>query len=498
MTSQIPTLKKEAIVIGAGFAGLSAACTLAKNGFSVNVLEMNSTPGGRARQLQKDGFSFDMGPSWYWMPDTFEQFFNQFDKKPSDYYELERLDPGYRIYFGENEYLDIPGDPEKVIALFESIEKGSGEKLQKFLNDAEFKYETGMKEFVYKPCLSLTEFFDWRILKSALRLQLVQSLSKEVRGQFKDPRLIKILEFPVLFLGATPQNTPALYSLMNYADLVLGTWYPKGGMYEVVKAMVSLAEELGVTFHYNEEVSRIVVENKSVTKVETTSGKTFNCDELVSSADYHFTEQKLLDKAYRKYGEKYWENRTMAPSCLMYYLGLSEKLEGVVHHTLFFDKDFGLHAEEIYTDKVWPSDPLFYTSVTSVSDESVAPVGKENLVLLIPIATDLADSEEIREHYLNLMLKRMEKLTGQEILNKIIFKQSYCINDFKKDYHSFGGNAYGLANTLKQTAILKPRMKSPHVRNLYFAGQLTVPGPGVPPSIISGQIAAAEIQKKYV
>lgn len=471
---------------------------LARDGFSVTVLEKNSTPGGRARQLKEEGFTFDMGPSWYWMPDTFEDFFNQFGKKTSDYYELERLDPGYRIYFDKNEYLDIPGDPEKVIDLFESIEPGSGSKLRKFLSDAEFKYNTGMKEFVYRPCLSLTEFFDWRILKSVFRLQLIQSLSSEVRSLFKDSRLIKILEFPVLFLGATPENTPALYSLMNYADLVLGTWYPKGGMYSVVEGMVSLATDLGVTFHYNEEVSKIVIEGKQVTRVETLGGKSFHCDELVSSADYHFTEQRLLDPRYRQYDEKYWEKRTMAPSCLMYYLGLNEKLHGVVHHTLFFDRDFGQHAEDIYTKRQWPSDPLFYTSLTSQTDDTVAPEGMENLVLLIPVAPDLKDTEETREHYLKMMLDRMENLTGQNIADKIIYKKSYSINDFKQDYHSFGGNAYGLANTLRQTAILKPRMKNPYIKNLYFAGQLTVPGPGVPPSIISGRIAASEILKKHV
>jgi phytoene desaturase len=491
-------LSKHAIVIGSGFAGLSAACCLAKEGLQVTVLEKNATPGGRARQLKEGGFTFDMGPSWYWMPEIFEEFFGLFGKKASDYYTLDRLDPGYRIYFGGHDVVDVPASLDELYALFERIEPGSSPKLKKFLADAEFKYVTGMREFVHKPALSPMEFMDLRILKAGLKMQLLKSVSAEVRSLFRDSRLVRMLEFPVLFLGATPQNTPALYTMMNYADLVLGTWYPRGGMHEVVKAMVSLAGELGVRFELNTEVDRLEVDGGRIKRVHAADGRVFTPDVVISGADYHHTEQNLLPAPYRRYSESYWAKRTMAPSSLLFYVGLDKKLSGVVHHTLFFDRDFGQHAEEIYTTKSWPSAPLFYTSITSVSDPAVAPAGHENLVMLIPIATDLADTPEIRDRYFDEIIGRMEQLTGQSIRPHVVYKRSYCIQDFKADYHSFGGNAYSLANTLMQTAFLKPKMKSAKVDNLYFAGQLTVPGPGVPPALISGQVAAREVMKRHV
>ncbi len=464
----------------------------------VTLLEKNATAGGRARQLNEAGFTFDMGPSWYWMPEIFDEFFGLFGKKASDYYTLDRLDPGYRIYFGENDIVDVPASLDELYALFERIEPGSSPKLRKFLADAEFKYVTGMREFVHKPALSPMEFMDLRILKAGLKMQLLTSVSAEVRSLFRDSRLVRMLEFPVLFLGATPQNTPALYTMMNYADLVLGTWYPRGGMHEVVKAMVSLARELGVRIELNTEVDRLEVDGRRIKAVHTADGRVFTPDVVVSGADYHHTEQNLLPAPYRRYSESYWAKRTMAPSSLLFYVGLDKKLSGVVHHTLFFDRDFGQHAEEIYTTKTWPSAPLFYTSITSVSDPDVAPAGHENLVMLIPIATDLEDTPEIRERYFDEIIGRMELLTGQSIRPHVVYKRSYCIRDFKADYHSFGGNAYGLANTLLQTAFLKPKMRSTKVDNLYFTGQLTVPGPGVPPALISGQIAAREVMKRHV
>ncbi len=491
-------MSKHAIVIGSGFAGLSAACCLAKEGLQVTVLEKNATPGGRARQLKEGGFTFDMGPSWYWMPEIFEEFFGLFGKKASDYYTLDRLDPGYRIYFGGHDVVDVPASLDELYALFERIEPGSSPKLKKFLADAEFKYVTGMREFVHKPALSPMEFMDLRILKAGLKMQLLKSVSAEVRSLFRDSRLVRMLEFPVLFLGATPQNTPALYTMMNYADLVLGTWYPRGGMHEVVKAMVSLAGELGVRFELNTEVDRLEVDGGRIKRVHAADGRVFTPDVVISGADYNHTEQNLLPAPYRRYSESYWAKRTMAPSSLLFYVGLDKKLSGVVHHTLFFDRDFGQHAEEIYTTKSWPSAPLFYTSITSVSDPDVAPAGHENLVMLIPIATDLEDTPEIRDRYFDEIIGRMELLTGQSIRPHVVYKRSYCIQDFKADYHSFGGNAYGLANTLMQTAFLKPKMKSAKVDNLYFAGQLTVPGPGVPPALISGQVAAREVMKRHV
>ncbi len=489
-------MAKSVVVIGAGFAGIAAASCLAQKGYQVTILEKNSSPGGRARKFETQGFTFDMGPSWYWMPDVFEKYFHLFGKKVSDYYSLDRLDPGYRIYFSDQKTMDVPASLDELKNKFEALEKGSSKKLELFLKEAAYKYQVGINEFVYKPGLSLFEFADIRVMKSLFRLQMFSSLSKHVRSLFKNEQLIKLLEFPVLFLGATPENTPAMYSLMNYADLVLGTWYPKGGMHKIIEGMVTLAEELGVQFLYDEEVVKIEVPNGKAKTVITRNNE-FPADVVVGGADYHHLEQRVLDKKHRMYSESYWEKRTMAPSSLLFYLGLDIKVNELLHHNLFFDRDFQLHAQEIYEDPKWPSDPLFYVCCASKTDPSCAPEGGENMFLLIPVAPDLEDTEAIRNQYFEMMMDRLEKVTGQNLKEHIVYQRSYAHNDFKADYHAYKGNAYGLANTLKQTALLKPRLKSKKVSNLYFTGQLTVPGPGVPPSIISGQVVADEIYKSF-
>lgn len=485
---------KHIVVIGSGFAGLSAACVLAKEGHKVTVLEKNSQPGGRASVWETDGFKFDMGPSWYWMPDVFENFFALFGKKPSDYYDLKRLDPGYRIYYGKDDLMDIPAAMDKLEAMFESIEPGSSSHLREFLEQAEYKYKVGMGEYVFRPSHSITEFIDWNLIKKSFSMQLLTSLRKHVRDHFKNPKLVKLLEFPVLFLGATPQDTPAMYSMMNYADLALGTWYPMGGMNEIVKAMVKLAEELGVVIKLESEVTKIEIADNKVSSI-ITARETLQADFVIAGADYQHVDQKLLDKPYRNYTDKYWESRTMSPSSLLFFVGINKKLDNIEHHNLFFDEDFEQHAKEIYTNPQWPSKPLFYVACTSKTDDTVAPTDGENLFFLIPIAPGLHDDDATREKYFDLVVDRFEHITGESIKDNIVVKRSYALNDFKADYHSFKGNAYGLANTLAQTAFFKPAMRNKHIKNLLYTGQLTVPGPGVPPALISGQIAAREAIK---
>lgn len=476
-------------IIGSGFASMSAAAMLSKAGYSVHVFEKNEMPGGRARKFSANGFVFDMGPSWYWMPETFEKFYNIFGKKTSDFYELKRLDPSYRVFFSNNEQVDVPAEYDALEKWFDSVEPGSSKKLGKFLKEAEYKYSVGMNEFVWKPSLSILEFFDFRILKSLFKLQMFSSLAKEVDSLFKNEKLREILKFPVLFLGATPEKTPALYSLMNYADLKLGTWYPKKGMYEIVDAFYKIGLEQGVTFHFNEEVCSINVENNTAVGL-TTLKQTYSFDYVIGGGDYHHMDQVLLPEKNRQYSSSYWDKRVMAPSSLLFYLGLSEKIDGLEHHNLFFDEDFSTHANEIYTKPSWPTKPLFYVSCPSKTDNTVAPEGKENMFILMPIAPDLQDNDNLRESYFNIMCDRIEERTGIDLRPLIEYKRSYCLSDFKSDYFAYKGNAYGLANTLFQTAFLKPKMKHTSVKNLFFTGQLTTPGPGVPPSIISGQVVA--------
>lgn len=489
--------QKQVVVIGSGFAGLSAATYLAdKTSCSVTLIEKNDSPGGRARKFEHQGFVFDMGPSWYWMPDVFEDYFASFGKKPSDYYDLLRLDPSYAVVYGDKDILDIPADLGEFKSMLDRIEPGAGNQLDKFLAQAKYKYEVGIHDLVNRPSRSLLEFTSPGLLVDMIRMDIFQSMAKHVRKYFTHEKIIRLMEFPVLFLGETAENIPALYSLMNYADIALGTWYPKKGMHEIIKGMVSLAEEKGVKIRYSAEVEEIEVENGQAKRVRLMSGEKINADIVVAGADYHHVDKHLLNPKYSNYSEEYWDKRVMAPSSLLFYLGVNKRLNNLRHHNLFFDEPLGPHADAIYKNPRWPEKPLFYASVPSITDPTVAPEGMENLFLLVPLAPNLEDSEEMREKYYDIIMDRLEKISGQEIRSHVIYKRSYAHSDFKSDYHAFKGNAYGLANTLLQTAILKPSLKSKKVKNLYYTGQLTVPGPGVPPSLISGRVVAKEVMKE--
>lgn len=489
-------MSSSVIIVGSGFAGLSAASFMAKAGWKVTVIEKNIDPGGRARQLNENGFSFDMGPSWYWMPDIFERYFESFGKKVSDYYSLKRLDPSYRIYWNDG-FTDIPADYNEFKKMVDDFEPGASVQLERYLSEAAYKYETGINKLVHKPGRSFKEFADMDVVKGIFKLDVFTSIRKHIHKYFKNPRLRQLMEFPVLFLGALPENTPALYSLMNYADIKGGTWYPQGGMYSVVKAMYELALELGVKFCFNEEAQQIFIQNDTAKNL-VTKRNVYEADVIISAADYHFTEENLLAEKYRSYSKTYWENRVMAPSCLLYFVGLNKKLKNVVHHSLFFDVPFEQHAHEIYNEPQWPSNPLFYVSINSVTDDTVAPDGCDNMILLIPVSSGLQnDHEKIREKYFQQVVQRMEKHTGQSILDAVVYKKTFSISDFASEYNSFRGNAYGLANTLMQTAIFKPSCKSKKVKNLFYTGQLTVPGPGVPPCLISGEVVSKEVIKEF-
>lgn len=475
---------------------MSAATFMAKAGWKVTVIEQQATPGGRARQLKEQGFTFDMGPSWYWMPDVFERYFASFGKQVTDYYTLTRLDPSYRVYWNK-EYTDIPASLEEFRLLLESWEPGAASKLDHFLQEAAYKYSTGMQKLVYKPGRSLTEFIDKDVIKGMFRLELFTSIKKHIHKHFTHPRIRQLLEFPILFLGALPENTPALYSLMNYADIVGGTWYPDGGMYSIAAAMHQLAVETGVEFRFNEAVQQIEVSGGKARQV-VTSKATYTADVVIGGADYHHVETKLLEPAFRSYTEAYWDSRLLAPSSLLYYVGLNKKLSNIRHHNLVFDVPFEVHAQEIYTTKQWPSNPLFYVCAPSVTDETVAPPGCENLFFLIPVAAGLqGDDEQLREQYFQQIIQRFEQHIGQSITPHIIYKSNFANRDFVQQYNAYKGNAYGLANTLRQTAILKPSCRSKKVANLFYTGQLTVPGPGVPPSLISGEVVANEVLKHF-
>lgn len=479
-------------IIGAGISGMVAACYLAKEGYAVTIFEKHDIPGGRARRFSANGFTFDMGPSWYWMPDVYQRFFGDMNRRAENYYTVDRLDPSYTVYF-EQEKINIPASVNDLMQLFEEWEPGSSVRFQEYLDDAAEKYRIGIMEFAGKPSLRWSEFLTADIFSLLRRLQPLRSMQQHVERYFSHPIIRKIIAFPVIFLGAMPDRIPAMYSLMNYADTMLGTWYPRGGMYEVVNAVYKVAQELGVRFRFNCDVEGIGVENDKASSI-CTPGVEEPMDLVIGAGDYYYMEQLLLPR-HRQYSEAYWQQREMAPSCLLYFLGVDRRLP-LNHHNLFFDAGFDEHASALYTEPKWPADPLFYVCAPSVTDATTAPPGCENLFLLAPVAAGLSgDDAELRRLYLNRMLERLERRTGVSIRDHIIYQRDYALREFTADYHAFRGNAYGLANTLKQTAIGKPRMRSDKVTNLFFCGQLTVPGPGLPPAFLSGKIAATEAAK---
>ena len=483
---------KKIIIIGSGFSSLASSCYLAKQGYEVEIFEKNDTIGGRARQYKKEGFTFDIGPTWYWMPDVFERFFADFNKLPSDYYQLLKLSPAYKVFFGKEDEIIIGDTLEKIYSEFDRIEPGSSKKLKKFIDQAKENYDIAIKDLVYRPGESPLELVT---VETAKKLgQFFSTIAREVRKEFKNKKLVQVLEFPVLFLGAKPSDTPAFYNFMNFADFGLGTWHPQGGMYQVILGIQRLAESLGVKLNTQQNVEKILVENNKACGI-IANGKKHDADIVLSGADYHHSET-LLDQKYRQYSEKFWEKKTFAPSSLLFYVGFDKKLENVEHHTLFFDVDFEKHAHAIYDVNEWPEDPLFYASFPSKTDKNSAPVGKEAGIFLIPLAPGIKDEQELRQRYFDKIIDRFEKITQQNIKKNIIFKKSFCVNDFIEEYNSYKGNAYGLANTLLQTAFLRPKLKSKKVKGLYFTGQLTVPGPGVPPALISGKLVS-DLIKKY-
>lgn len=479
-------------IIGAGFSSISAACYLAQEGYEVDVYEKNAQLGGRAQQYQNEGFYFDMGPTWYWMPDVFDRFFEDFGKKTSDYYTIERLSPAYRVYFDKGDFVDIPDNLPEIIQIFEDIEEGAGKRLEQFIRKSKSNYDIAIKKLVYQPGLSPLELIT---KETAFELpQFIKTIRSEVYAAFKNPKLRQILEFPVLFLGAKPSDTPLFYNFMNYADFGLGTWYPKGGMKSVVDGMVKLAEELDVRFHTNSNVDDILFNSQAQVYGLRMGESSVSADIILSGADYNFTES-LLPQELRGYSSQYWNKKIMAPSALLFYVGFDKRLYNVLHHTLFFDVPFDVHANDIYDTPMWPKEPLFYASFSSKTDDLIAPEGCEAATFLVPLAPDLEDSNALREKYFEIIMTRLEELTGQQLKSNVLFKKSYCVKDFKEDYNSYKGNAYGMANTLFQTAFLRPKLKSKKVKNLFFTGQLTVPGPGVPPALISGKIVSDLIIK---
>ncbi|MBN1391069.1 MAG: phytoene desaturase [Candidatus Thermoplasmatota archaeon] len=487
---------KSAIVVGSGIGGMSAAALLAQRGCRVTVIEKNDQPGGRMIVYRDRGFVFDMGPSWYLMPEVFEDFFREFGKSPSDYYKLKRLDPSYKVFYGPDRQLIIPADLERTREIFESIEPGSGNKLKEYLESAKYQYDIAMGQFIYKEYSSIFDFLNRKLMFEGTKLHIFDSLDGYIKRFIKDKDLRKILEYTIVFLGGSPYNSPAMYALMSHVDFNLGVWYPMGGMGELSKAFHKLCVDLGVEFKFGEEVKRVIVENGSAVGVETSDGR-IGSDMVIMNADYPHAEMEFLEKKDRSYDERYWKKKAIAPSCVLMYIGLDRRLEGLEHHNLYLSGSWDEHFISIFDRPAWPEDPSYYVSCPSKTDPSVAPEDHENLFFLVPVAAGLEDTDDVRERYFQRTVRHLEKLTGEKIMDHIISKRIVTHRDFSSLYNAYKGTALGLAHTLRQTAVFRPGHRSKKVGSLYYTGQYTHPGIGVPMVMISSKILTEEIVKDH-
>lgn len=482
---------KKCIIIGAGFGGLAAAARMAHAGYDVTLLEKNSMPGGRAMVHKQDGFSFDMGPSWYLMPDIFERFFANFSKKSSDYYELTQLSPSYRIYFSTHDYIDMPSKLEDVYTLFDTFEDNGGEKLKKYLKDAEYKYKTAVNEFLYKEYTSISDFISIKIAIEGLKLHVFENMKRYVKRYFTSQKAAKIVQYPLVFLGGSPSNTPAIYSLMSHVDLTLGVWYPQGGMNAVATAIEGIGKEYGAQFIYNTPVQKIEI--KEGKKYVYTGKQRYFADIIINNADYQFSETQLLQPEFQTYPMSYWEKRTLAPSGFILYLGINKKLPQLSHHTLFFDNDWEKHFEDIFTNPQWPEAPSYYICAPSKTDSTVAPEHNENLFILVPVASGLEDTPTIREDYSHKIIEHLCTILDEDIKPNIVTQKSFAHNDFSTLFNAYKGTALGLSHTITQTALFRPSHVSKKVNDLYYVGHYTHPGIGVPMALISADIVVNSI-----
>jgi phytoene desaturase len=488
-------MKKHLIVIGSGIGGLGVAGLFSKKGYQVTVLEKNGNFGGRANIFEADGFKFDMGPSWYLASDIFEHYFKLVGEKVEDHLDLVRLSPSYRIFFKDrNMQVDIQSDIEKDCATFDRIEPGAGEQLKKYLRQSEYQYNVATNFFMFKNYDTIFDFFNRRVMTEGQKLSVFSKMHTFVSRFFKSEELRQIMEYTMVFLGTSPYEAPALYNLMSHMDFNQGVFYPQGGFYELIKALVRIAEKNGATLRANCPVAEIIVKNGKAAGVKLENGEIVEANLVVSNADMQFTETNLLDTAHQTYPDKYWKKRILAPSAFIMYLGIKEKLPGLIHHNLLFSQDWRKNFAEIYKNPQLPLDPSLYVCAPSVTDSSVAPAGKENLFVLVPIASGLEINEAEKEKYADAVLAIMEReMNLPNLREKIEYKRLYTVSDFAADYNSYRGTALGLAHTIWQTAIFRPNNFSKKVRDLYYVGAGTNPGIGTQICLISAELVYKRI-----
>ncbi len=487
---------KSVIIIGGGIGGLALACMLGKKGYRVTIVEKNEMTGGRARIFRDQGFTFDMGPSWYMMPDVFEHFFEILGEEITEYYQLQKLSPSYQITLkSDGKSYRFYSDMAKNKELFESIESGAGQVLEEFLAQGKEQYELSKSEFMYRNYNSIRDFMTLRIMRQGARLPLFKKQKAIIEQKFKSELLRKVLQYQTVLLGTAPGDTPGIYTLMNYVDLVLGEWYPTGGIRAIPEALESIAKKYGVQIKLNTSVKNIIVEQGMATGILLENGASLFSDIVVSNADIEHTDRKLLPKKYQTKSDAYWESRVLAPSAYILYLGVKGKIPHMEHHNLLFTKDWERGFSQIFTRPEWPDDPSMYICVPSKTDSVIAPPDHENLFVLVPIASGLEYDDAFVQTYGDKILTEIGKYYNiRDLKDRIVVRHSYSVKNFIVDYNAFKGTALGLAHTLGQTAIFRPNNIHKKIPNLFYVGAGTNPGIGMPICLISAELAYKRIE----
>lgn len=493
--SSPPPPRLRAIIIGGGIGGLATAGLLAKKGYRVSLFEKNEQLGGRAFEFSAAGFRFDGGPSWYLMPDVFEQFFRLMGEKVEDHLELQQLAPSYRVFFkGTGKHYDFYSDLQRDLPTVEGIEPGAGKQLKEYLRLSKYQYDIAIQSFMYKNYNSITDFLNRETMVEGRKLKVFSKMDKYVSRFFHSDEMRKIMQYQLVFLGSSPYDTPALYNIMSHIDFNMGVFYPRGGIHTIPQALATMARQHGAELHVDTPVSRIIIDDGRAVGVATADGQKHAADLVISNGDIHHTETKLLPKPSRSFSERYWKSRTLAPSAFIMYLGVRGKVPSLTHHNLLFSDDWKRNFAEIFDSPQFPSDPSVYVCAPSVTEPSVAPAGHENLFVLVPMGSGVAYTEEQLSEYAKKTLATLEKeLNIPDLRQRIVYQRLFCVKDFEERYHSLSGSALGLAHTMRQTAIFRPDTKNRKVPNLYYVGANTNPGIGMPICLISAELVYKRI-----
>jgi len=482
--SQSPSV----VVVGSGFGGLSTACYLADAGLDVTVLEKNESLGGRASVLEADGFRFDMGPSWYLMPDVFERFFGHFDREPSDFYDLEPLDPHYRIFFKDGDTADVTSDRGEMYDLFESYEEGAGDALDEYLETSEEHYGVAMEKFIYEDRPRIRDWIDPDVMRAApIGLQLLGTMDDYVADYFDTPKLRQIMQYTLVFLGGAPSNTPAIYNMMSHVDFNMGVYYPENGLRSVVDACVELGSELGVDYVTDAEVTEIINRREGFA-VESEAG-TFHAEFVVSNADYAHTERELLPEHERQYDDGYWDSHLLAVGVSPVSRRRGRRRPARTPHARLSDRLGPALRADLRRPGLARGSGLL--PVCALGDrrqrrsrgtlQPVCPRPHRARTRRHRRGSDVVPRSRARRH-------RREH--GVELRDRIVFEEQFSVSEFADRYNSAQGTALGLAHTLRQTALFRPPHRSEACPGLYYTGSYTTPGIGVPMCLISGEHTA--------